>query len=71
LDVRLEESLVRNPALQDIAMMLLVPAHQSFRGDGVGFTLTTARDGRFEPFLFDSKDDLCFTNPGRANMALY
>ena len=35
LNVRLEESLIRNAALQDIGMMLLVKAHQCFRRDCV------------------------------------
>jgi hypothetical protein len=45
LNVRLEESLIRNAALQDIAMMLLVQAHQRFGRDGVGSPVAAAAYG--------------------------
>jgi hypothetical protein len=44
LDVRFEEGLIRNAALQDIAMMLLVQAHQRFGRDGVGSPFAAAGD---------------------------
>ena len=42
LNVRLEEPLIRNAALQNIAMMLLVQAHQRFGRDDVGSPLAAA-----------------------------
>src|SRR5208337_1514759 len=65
------ESLIRNAALQDIGMMLLVKAHQRFGRDGVGSPLAAAGDGCLEPSLFDPENDLFFSDAECVRKALH
>src|ERR1700677_58638 len=63
--------MIRNAALQNIVMMLLVRAHKRFGRDGVGSPLAAAGNRCLEPSLFNPEDDLRISHPEGICQALY